>query len=496
MDTVTLIRSAIRALLKVADAELRGLVGRDDDYAGAGKPVCDYDDPTARQALVDALARDAMALVRALDARELAAEVDRAARLLATVVGQDLEHGTDGVFRIARRVATDRVISTVDPQARHGHKTSARGFDGYKGHLAADPDTEIVTATTVTAANAGDAEPAEVLLAHDLPDRAPGDDDRDDQDRPGDGGGDGHGDAGVDADAESVAAHQLAVYGDAAYGAGKLLATLHTAGARIMTKVQPPPAPGGRFAKDRFTINLAAGTVTCPGQVSVAIRPVKTGGGVAAFGTACAGCPLAVQCTTSPAGRTVTIGAHEQHLARARSAQADPAWRADLHRNPADGGTQDRAPDAPPPRRAPRPRPGHPAMSGAVMPFSRSWWRALAASASSTLRGRPPLRPLAAAAASPARVRSIMVSRSSWANAAMMVSMAVPIGPSVCRPSVRLRNPIPRDVNWSTTARTCWVLRPSRSSFQTVSTSPSRRWSRQASRWGRDAVAPLTPWSV
>ena len=122
--------------------------------------------------------------------------------------------------------------------------------------------------------------------------------------------------------------------------------------------------------------------------------------------------------------------------------------------------------------------------------------RALAASASSTLRGRPPLRPLAAAAASPARVRSIMVSRSSWAKAAMMVSIALPIGPSVCRPSVRLRNPIPRDVSSSTTASTCWVLRPSRSSFQTVSTSPSRRWSRQASSWGRQAVEPLTPWSV
>ena len=70
-----------------------------------------------------------------------AAEVDQAAQLLATVVGQDLDRDTDGVFRIARRVAKDRVISTVDPDARHGHKTSARGFDGYKGHLAADPDS-------------------------------------------------------------------------------------------------------------------------------------------------------------------------------------------------------------------------------------------------------------------------------------------------------------------------------------------------------------------
>jgi len=112
----------------------------------------------------------------------------------------------------------------------------------------------------------------------------------------------------------------VAVYGDAAYGAGPLLARLENAGARIMTKVQPPPALGGRFAKDLFTIDLAADTVTCPGQVSVAIRPVKNGGGVAAFGTACAGCPLVAQCTTSPAGRTITISAYEPQLARARTA--------------------------------------------------------------------------------------------------------------------------------------------------------------------------------
>ena len=97
-----------------------------------------------------ALARDATALLAALHGRELAAEVNQAAQLLATVVGQDLDRDTDGVFRIARRVAADRVISTVDPQARHGRKTSAHGFDGYKGHLAIDPDAEIVTATEVT----------------------------------------------------------------------------------------------------------------------------------------------------------------------------------------------------------------------------------------------------------------------------------------------------------------------------------------------------------
>jgi Transposase DDE domain/Transposase domain (DUF772) len=328
MDTVTLIRSAIRGLLGVADAELaaelRALVRRDDDYARAGKPVCDYDDAAARAALVDALARDAMALVAALDGRELAAEVDQAAQLLATVVGQDLDHDTDGVFRIARRVATDRVISTVDPQARHGHKTSARGFDGYKGHLAIDPDTEIVTATEVTAANAGDAEPAADLLADDLP----GDTD-DDCASGGDGDDANPGGGGEDVPDSTDDGDALAVYGDSAYGTGKLLAGLETAGAHIFTKVQPPTAPGGRFAKDRFTIDLDSGTVTCPNAVTVAIRPATTGGGTAVFGAACAACPLAMQCTGSAAGRTITISAYEAELARARTVQADPGWVAD-----------------------------------------------------------------------------------------------------------------------------------------------------------------------
>jgi hypothetical protein len=76
-------------------------------------------------------------------------------------LGQDLAQEPDGVFR----VAPDRLISTVDPETRHGHKTSARGFDGYKGHVALDPDSEIITATEVTAGNSGDAEIAESLLA-------------------------------------------------------------------------------------------------------------------------------------------------------------------------------------------------------------------------------------------------------------------------------------------------------------------------------------------
>ena len=139
-DTVAMVRSAIRGLLGVADeslgTELRATLERDDDCANAGEPLCDWDNKAAREALVDGLARDGYALLaQQLDGRELSAPVQQAAALLATVLGQDIESGDDVVFRIARRVAIDRVISTVDPEARHGHKTASRGFDGYKGHI-------------------------------------------------------------------------------------------------------------------------------------------------------------------------------------------------------------------------------------------------------------------------------------------------------------------------------------------------------------------------
>lgn len=307
-DTVTLVRSAIRALLRTVDAalaaELRGVCQRDDDYVAPGKPACDWDDAPAREALIDALARDGVAILAALDGRVLAGEVREAAQLLATVLGQDLEQTSDGVFRIARRVAPGRVISTVDPEARHGHKTAARGFDGYKGHIAIDPDSEIITATDVTPGNAADGSVAETLLSDVLTPPTPS-------------AGEPQGEQGERAE----------VYGDASYGTADIVEKIEAAGAEAHVKVQAPSAPSGHFGKDAFAIDLNAGTVRCPAGMLVPIRRSSDGGGVASFGASCAGCTLRAHCTDAKDGRAIRIHPKESTLQRSRARQRSATWK-------------------------------------------------------------------------------------------------------------------------------------------------------------------------
>jgi len=322
-DTVTMIRSAIRQLLAAADpgleAELRAVLVRDDDYGSAGKPVCDWDDPTARTDLVAELAVDAHACLDVLDGRDLSGEVGRVGELLAAVVGQDLEQ-VDGRFRIARRVAKDRIISTVDPQARHGHKTAARGFDGYKGHIAEDPDSEIITDTKVTAGNSSDGSVAHDLIADLLNTDTDTDTDTDHDAGPGD-TEPGIGDT-ADADKPSV-------YGDAAYGTGEFQDRLDDAGIDSKCRTQPPAKPKDRYGKNSFNIDLDADTVTCPNAITVTIRRSVHGNGIAYFAAACATCPLRDECTQAANGRTIRVGIYEAVLARHRLQQQDPAWRDD-----------------------------------------------------------------------------------------------------------------------------------------------------------------------
>ena len=343
-DTVTLIRAAIRSVLRVATdnglaVELRGVLRRDDDYASAGKPACDWDDAPAREALIDALAKDGHSVLAKLDGRTLSRELTEATTLLATVLGQDLEQRDDGVFRIARRVAKDRVISTVDPEARHGHKTASRSFDGYKGHVAIDPDSEIITATEVTAGNVGDAHPAEVLLADVLPVRVTSTSEsaidgshRNEPDAAGASAPISTSDAGVDdsqrsePDATSAAA-PIEVFGDASYGTADLVERLENASIEANVKVQPPSGRDGKFSQDAFAIDTTAGTVTCPAGVLVQLRPRKDGYAAADFGGHCENCPKRGQCTESKSGRTINVHPKHEILQKARTRQRDPEWK-------------------------------------------------------------------------------------------------------------------------------------------------------------------------
>jgi len=299
-DTVTQLRAAIRKVLVVLDntapslaTGVRGVLVRDDDYASAGKPPCDWDDPAAREALVDELVHDALAALAVIDGETLASPARDAADLLALVAGQDVAQGDDGVFRIVRGVAKDRVISTVDPEARHGHKSRNRRFDGYKAHTSIDPDSELIDEVVVTPANGSDRDAVDELLGDHV----------DDDDKP-------------------------TVLGDSAYADGATRERLEGHGFEVLAKTPPVRNSTGGFTKDHFVIDPDAGTATCPAEHTVAISFGRQGGGKASFAPHCASCPLRQECTSSRRGRSITVHPQEALLRRARADQAGPEWQA------------------------------------------------------------------------------------------------------------------------------------------------------------------------
>lgn len=65
---------------------------------------------------------------------------------------------------MARGTAPNQVISVVDPESRHVHKTAHGYRDGFKAHIVAEPDTGLITAADLTAGDVGDADAAMGLL--------------------------------------------------------------------------------------------------------------------------------------------------------------------------------------------------------------------------------------------------------------------------------------------------------------------------------------------
>jgi len=281
-DTVTQLVSAIRRVRRLVP-EAAGVVVSAHDYDASGKPVCAWDDPDAKTALVTGLVNDALEIIAALDGVTVDDTQADAVGLLALVAGQDVEPGdTEGTWRIAQLVAPDRVISTVDPESRHMHKSVSSYRDGFKAHLAVEPETGLICATALTPANAGDGPAGVELLAGEEP--------------------------------------GLQVLADSAYGSGDVRAALaaaeHTAAIKAIPLRRNPKLGADQFNRDDFVVDHTARTVTCPGGHTVDIAPK----GGATFGTRCGGCPLRSRCTSAAGGRHLTIHPHDALLVAARQA--------------------------------------------------------------------------------------------------------------------------------------------------------------------------------
>jgi hypothetical protein len=166
-DAVTQLIAAIRRVRRVVPGATDVVLSAHDDET-SGKPLIAWYDPVAKAALVDALVRYALHLLAAFADVVVEAEASSALGLLALVAGQDVEQDDDGTWKIARNVAPDRVISTVDPEARHMHKSRSEYRDGYKAHIGIEPETGLVTAA-LTPANAPDGSTGVALLAGEEP---------------------------------------------------------------------------------------------------------------------------------------------------------------------------------------------------------------------------------------------------------------------------------------------------------------------------------------
>jgi IS5 family transposase len=315
-DTVTQLIAQIRRvgrevpgaqdLIAAHCTGLAALTGQ--GYDSSGKPRIAWDDHAAREELVTALVNDALALLAALDVEAITSAGGKAAdavALLALVAGQDVEpaegsDGTDGRWRIARKTAPDRVISTVDPDTRHAHKTQHRQQDGFKAHLVVEPDTGLTTVVRLTKPSGS--ENSDANVGAEL----------------------------VTADPTIAEDQHVEVLGDSAYGTGDMLHVLDQRSWVAVIKPWPlTPAVNGGFTINDFTHDPTAGTVTCPAGVTRQITQASN----VTFGVACRGCPLRTRCTTSKTGRSLTLHEHDLLQRRHRVLAATPGFQETYRRH-------------------------------------------------------------------------------------------------------------------------------------------------------------------
>jgi hypothetical protein len=277
-----------------------------------GEAAIDWDDAGARQAFLHGVVADADRLLD-LARHALAdlppgaperARVRGAADLLAQLLVQDIERRPDGAA-LRQGVSPDRVVSVHDPEMRHGRKSATRRFDGHKGAIAVDPESQLITAAAVLAGNAQDHEQALELVEQ------------------------------TEAQAE-VAVEETV--GDCAFGDSDTRRAFAEVGRRLVAKV-PNRGRQRHFAKEDFRIDLETMTCTCPaGQECQTVVSIGSGKRYGAPGTplrafrfaaaACDACPLRSACVRARPGRGRLVMLHPQEavLQEARAFQRSGAF--------------------------------------------------------------------------------------------------------------------------------------------------------------------------
>jgi transposase len=308
-DTVRLVRGGVRKLIDAVagvDAEAGERLGRGlgFDYARPGeKPECDWRSKPARERMLSEIAQDAERALRAVEAEpDLMGDDDvaEAHHLLRQIVGQDFEVDEHDVPRLRRGVAPGRILSVHDPEMRHGRKSSATVFDGYKIHVAGPADTPLIGAVEVSPGGDHDGHHAPALI-----------------------------------DQQPKALRPGRILGDTAYGDQATREALAGRQVDVLAPVPEPPAQEDRLPKRAFAVDLQAATVTCPaGQVApIPARAQRSGERVVRFaGAVCAACPLKARCCPGPSGRQVRLLRREDLAQAGRRALAEPEGREHLRR--------------------------------------------------------------------------------------------------------------------------------------------------------------------
>jgi hypothetical protein len=309
-DTVRLVRHGVRKLIDaVAAVDEQAAQSLQDglefDYEKPQeKPDCRWRIKAERERMLTRVAQDAERALRAVEQAEgllLDEAVAEAHQLLRELVGQDFDVDDDGVPRLHRGTRQGRIISTVDPEMRHGRKSESQRFDGFKLHVAATNSEDPL----ITVVEVGDASAHDGAHAKELIDQQP------EKSRP------------------------ERILGDSAYGDQQTREDMEQRGVAVLAHVPEGELAEERIGKREFRIDLDAGTVTCPQGHVVAIPERARLGGerVVNFGShRCNDCPLKSRCAPYEGGRKLTINRREDLLQAGRGALRDAGTEEHLRR--------------------------------------------------------------------------------------------------------------------------------------------------------------------